>query len=129
MRRRVVITGLGVVAPNGNGIAEFDVALRKGKSGLGTVDFMVKHGFACTVGAIPEGVEELAQSLFSGEELIAMNAIHRYAAVAAVEAWTDAGLARPKFGDEHVNWDTGAVLGTGIGGMDTVGDRVVPMVN
>ena len=129
MRRRVVITGLGVVAPNGNGIAEFDAALRKGKSGLGTVDFMVKHGFACTVGAIPKGVEELARSLFSEEELIAMNAIHRYAAVAAVEAWADAGLARPKFGDEHVNWDTGAVLGTGIGGMDTVGDRVVPMVN
>ena len=129
MRRRVVITGMGVLAPNANGLAEFDAALRKGKSGLGTVDFMVKHGFACTVGAIPRGVEEHAQSLFSEEELIAMNAIHRYAAVASVEAWADAGLARPKFGDEHVNWETGAVLGTGIGGMDTVGDRVVPFVN
>ncbi len=129
MKRRVVITGMGVLAPNGNGLVEFDAALRKGKSGLGTVDFMVKHGFACTVGAIPRGVEELAQSLFSEEELIAMNAIHRYAAVASVEAWADAGLARPKFGDEHVNWETGAVLGTGIGGMDTVGDRVVPYVN
>ena len=129
MKRRVVITGMGVLAPNANGLVEFDAALRKGKSGLGTVDFMVKHGFACTVGAIPRGVEELAQSLFSEEELIAMNAIHRYAAVASVEAWADAGLARPKFGDEHVNWETGAVLGTGIGGMDTVGDRVVPYVN
>jgi 3-oxoacyl-(acyl-carrier-protein) synthase len=120
---------MGVLAPNANGLVEFDAALRKGKSGLGTVDFMVKHGFACTVGAIPRGVEQLAQSLFSEEELIAMNAIHRYAAVASVDAWADAGLARPKFGDEHVNWETGAVLGTGIGGMDTVGDRVVPFVN
>jgi 3-oxoacyl-(acyl-carrier-protein) synthase len=129
MRRRVVITGLGVIAPNANGVAAFDAALRAGKSGLATVDFMVKHGFACTVGAIPRGVDELAKTLFTEEELIAMNAIHRYAACASVEAWLDAGLARPLFGDEHVNWDTGAVLGTGIGGMDTVGDRVVPMVN
>jgi 3-oxoacyl-(acyl-carrier-protein) synthase len=129
MRRRVVITGLGVLAPNANGVADFDAALRATRSGLRTVDFMVKHGFACTVGGVPQGVEELAKALFTEEELLAMNAIHRYAAVAAVEAWADAGLARPKFGDEHVNWETGAVLGTGIGGMDTVGDRVVPMVN
>jgi len=129
MKRRVVITGLGVVAPNANGSVAFDAALRAMRSGLRTVDFMVKHGFACTVGGVPQGVDELAKTLFTEEELIAMNAIHRYAAVASVEAWADAGLARPKFGDEHVNWDTGAVLGTGIGGMDTVGDRVVPMVN
>jgi len=129
MKRRVVITGLGVVAPNANGLVAFDAALRAMRSGLRTVDFMVKHGFACTVGGVPQGVDELAKSLFTEEELIAMNAIHRYAAVVSVEAWADAGLARPKFGDEHVNWDTGAVLGTGIGGMDTVGDRVVPMVN
>jgi 3-oxoacyl-(acyl-carrier-protein) synthase len=129
MRRRVVITGLGVVAPNANGVAAFDAALRETKSGLRTVDFMVKHGFACTVGGVPQGVDELAKALFTEEELLAMNAIHRYAAVASVEAWGDAGLARPKFGDEHVHWDTGAVLGTGIGRMDTVGDRVVPLVN
>jgi 3-oxoacyl-(acyl-carrier-protein) synthase len=129
MKRRVVVTGLGVVAPNANGVPAFDAALRSVQSGLRTVDFMVKHGFACTVGGVPQGVDELAKTLFSEEELIAMNAIHRYAAVASVEAWTDAGLARPKFGDEHVNWDTGAVLGTGIGGMDTVGERVVPLVN
>jgi 3-oxoacyl-(acyl-carrier-protein) synthase len=129
MRRRVVITGLGVVAPNATGVPAFDAALRATQSGLRTVDFMVKHGFACTVGGIPQGVDELAKKLFTEEELIAMNAIHRYAAVAAVEAWEDAGLARPKFGDETVHWDTGAVLGTGIGGMDTVGELVVKLVN
>ena len=129
MRRRVVITGLGVLAPNANGVPAFDAALRATQSGLRTVDFMVKHGFACTVGGVPQGADELAKSLFTEEELIAMNAIHRYAAIASVEAWANAGLVRPKFGDEHVNWDSGAVLGTGIGGMDTVGDRVVPLVN
>jgi 3-oxoacyl-(acyl-carrier-protein) synthase len=129
MRRRVVITGLGVVAPNAVGVPEFDAALRATKSGLRTVDFMVKHGFACTVGGVPEGVDEIAKKRFSEEELLAMNAIHRYASVAALEAWEDAGLVRPKFDDDNVHWDTGAVLGTGIGGMDTVGELVVKLVN
>ncbi len=129
MKRRVVITGLGVVAPNGNGLAELDAALRATRSGLRHNELMEKHGFACTVAAVPQRVDDLAQALFTEEELLAMNTIHRYAAVAALEAWQDAGLVRPAFGDEHVHWDTGAVLGTGIGGMDTVGDRVVPMVN
>jgi len=34
----------------------------------------------------------------------------------ALEAWLDAGLARPDRADDRVDWDTGAVLGTGVGG-------------
>jgi 3-oxoacyl-(acyl-carrier-protein) synthase len=49
--------------------------------------------------------------------------------LAALEAWTDGGLPRPARDDERVDWDTGAVIGTGIGGMDTIAQRVVPMVN
>ena len=40
MRRRVVITGLGVLAPNANGVPAFDAALRATQSGLRTVDFI-----------------------------------------------------------------------------------------
>ena len=34
MKNRVVITGLGVVAPNGVGVSEFTEALKNGKSGI-----------------------------------------------------------------------------------------------
>ena len=34
MKNRVVITGLGVVAPNGVGVSEFTQALKNGKSGI-----------------------------------------------------------------------------------------------
>lgn len=127
--RRVVVTGLGVIAPNGNGVAEFERALREGRSGLRHREDMQELGFGCQVAAVPEGVEALAERSFSSEELIAMNAIHRYAALVALEAWQDAGLARPDAADDQVDWDSGAILGTGIGGMDTIGDRVVPFVN
>ena len=36
MMRRVVVTGMGVVAPNANGVHDFELALRKGRSGLRT---------------------------------------------------------------------------------------------
>jgi 3-oxoacyl-(acyl-carrier-protein) synthase len=127
--RRVVITGLGVIAPNGNGVGEFELALRKGKSGLALQSSMVDAGFGCHVAAVPQGVDALAQAAFREEELLAMNTSHRYAALAAVEAWQDAGFARPELGDDRVDWDSGAVLGTGIGGMDTIAERVVPLVN
>jgi 3-oxoacyl-(acyl-carrier-protein) synthase len=129
MSRRVVITGLGVIAPNGNGVAEFELALRKGKSGLALQPSMVAAGFGCHVAAVPQGVDALAQAAFREEELLAMNTSHRYAALAALEAWQDAGFARPDPADDRVDWDSGAVLGTGIGGMDTIAERVVPLVN
>jgi len=128
MTRRVVITGLGVLAPNGNGLAEFEAALRKGRSGLRRIEAMEEYGFRCQVGGVPSGVDALAEALFTEEERIAMNAIHRYCAVAAIEAWQDAGLERPALDDDQVRWDTGAILGTGIGGVDTVAERVVPLV-
>ena len=129
MTRRVVITGVGVVAPNGLGVAAFGRALREGRSGVRAVPKLGELRFGCQVAGVPEGVDELAETLFDADELLAMNSNHRFACVAAVEAWQDAGLTRPARGDDDVRWDTGAVLGTGIGGMDTIGERVVPLTD
>jgi 3-oxoacyl-(acyl-carrier-protein) synthase len=125
----VVITGVGVVAPNGLGVAAFGRALREGRSGVRAVPKLGELRFGCQVAGVPEGVDELAETLFDADELLAMNSNHRFACVAALEAWEDAGLARPARDDDEVRWDTGAVLGTGIGGMDTIGERVVPLTD
>ncbi len=128
-RRRVVITGLGVVAPNGLGVTAFEEALRKGQSGVRHQESMAEAKFGCTVAGSPEGVDELCESTFREEELLAMNMNHRYASLAALEAWQDAGLERPAPDSDEVDWETGAILGTGIGGMDTIADKVVPLTN
>jgi 3-oxoacyl-(acyl-carrier-protein) synthase len=125
----VVVTGLGVVSPNGTGLQAFEQALREGRSGIRRHPKMVEAGFACQVAGVPQGVDEVAARLFDESDLRAMNSSHRFASIAAVEAWTDAGLARPSPGDDTVDWDSGAVLGTGIGGMDTIGERVIPLVD
>jgi len=128
MSRRVVVTGLGVVAPNGNGIRDFELALRKGRSGIRFSEVMESANFACRVAGVPQGVDDLAEASFGEDELLAMNMSHRYAALATLEAWNDGGLERPARDDDRVDWDSGAILGTGIGGMDTTAAKVVPLL-
>src|SRR5262249_20754128 len=111
--QRVVVTGLGVVAPNGNGAHEFEAALRSGVSGSGAQAKLAELGFGSRVAGVPQGVDALVEKHFDEELQRSMNASHRYAGVAALDAWRDAGLARPNPGDDAVDWDSGAVIGTG----------------
>lgn len=129
MTRRVVITGMGVVAPNGVGLDAYAQALRSGTSGLRHIPKMAEQKFGCTVAGVPQGTDEIAERYFDPDELLAMNSNHRFGCIAAIDAWTDAGLPRPERGDETVDWDTGAIIGTGIGGMDTAGEKLIPMTD
>ena len=129
MSRRVVITGMGVVAPNAVGLDAYEQALRDGISGIRHIPILDELKFGCRVAGVPQGVDEVAEQYFDEDELMAMNSSHRFGCVAAVDAWTDAGFERPEHDDDRVNWDAGAVIGTGIGGIDTIGERVVPMVD
>lgn len=129
MSRRVVVTGLGVVAPNGVGVEDYTAALREGCSGLRHIPVMEELKFGCTVAGVPQGVDEIAERYFAEDELLAMNSNHRYGAIAAVDAWTDAGFERPDPHDDRVYWEAGAIIGTGIGGMDTTGEKLVPLTD
>lgn len=123
---RVVVTGVGVIASNANGKEAFASALRACKSGIRFHPHLRDAKFACQVGGIPEGVDELARAHLAEDELRAMNANMIYAALAAIEAWTDAGLARVPHDVDTIDWESGAIVGTGFGGIETVGDKLVP---
>ena len=128
MKSRVVVTGMGVVAPNGHGLTGFEKALREGRSGIGFVPTLKELNFSCQIGGIPEGFHEVRTRYFDHEKLLSLNDNIGYISVSAVDAWRDAGFTCT--GDnERVDWDTGAILGCGIGGMDTIAGRVVPMVS
>ena len=47
MKRRVVVTGLGVIAPNGHGLDEYESALRNGKSGIRFQPELAELKFGC----------------------------------------------------------------------------------
>jgi 3-oxoacyl-(acyl-carrier-protein) synthase len=128
MNSRVVITGMGVVAANAHGLDAFAEALHLGKSGIRRVEALEPLNFSCQVGGIPEIGEEKKAAYFSESARLAMNESMIYAGMAGIDCWRDAGLPNPT-PDSPVDWATGAIIGTGIGGADTLGETVVPRVN
>jgi 3-oxoacyl-(acyl-carrier-protein) synthase len=128
MKNRVVITGMGVAAPNGHGLNDFEQALREGRSGIRFFPKLKELKFSCQIGGMPENFDEIRTSYFDHEKLMSLNDNIGYISVSAVDAWQDAGFTWSDDNDQ-VDWDTGAILGCGIGGMDTIAERVVPMVN
>lgn len=126
--RRIVVTGMGVIAANGNGTKAFSTALKEGRSGLKTNAGMQEYGFACTVAATPTGVDELKTQYFAPDELMSMSQGITFASIAAIDAFRDAGLKIPGAKEDLIYEDTGAIIGTGIGGLDTFGDFVYPMM-
>jgi 3-oxoacyl-(acyl-carrier-protein) synthase len=128
MKNRVVITGMGVAAPNGHGLSNFEQALREGRSGIRFFPRLKELKFSCQIGGMPENFDEIRKSYFDHEKLMSLNDNIGYISVSAVDAWQDAGFTWSDENDQ-VDWDTGAILGCGIGGMDTIAERLVPMVN
>lgn len=129
MSHRVVVTGMGILAPNGHGLEAYEAALRSGKSGIRKLPELEELKFGCQVAGVPQHVDEISARYFTEEQLLSMNSGIRMAGVAAIDAWRDAGFEVPADDSDSVDWDTGAIVGTGIGGMDTIGERIVPLVN
>ena len=124
---RVVITGVGVLAPNGHGPAEFAQALREGRSGIRRQPDMAAAGFACQVAGVPAGVDALREHYFDPATLLGMDRYSVMGCIAGLDCWDDAGLQR---GDDlPVDWNTSIVFGSGIGGIETVGKNLVPMTD
>ncbi len=117
MGRRVVITGLGVCAPNGVGLADFTQALLEGKSGLRHQPNLEKLGFGCQVAGEPLVKDNLIDAYFTPLERRGLNATGIvYGVIAGIDAWTDAGLEKNRDGEP--SWDHGVLFGTGILGVD-----------
>lgn len=124
---RVVITGMGVLAPNAHGLEQYEKALKQGRSGISHHPLLAELNFTCQVAGVPNDVDTIKKKYFHPESLIAMNSFMAFGAIAAVDCWQDAGFQLPNQYDDVVDWDTGAIIGTGIGGGDTICERIAPM--
>ena len=124
MDRRVVVTGLGILAPNGHGLSEFENAIKTGKSGIRFIPRMQELNFGCHVGGIPQGVDEKLKDYFSEEQLLNLNELLIFSGIAAIDAWKDAGFTVNPMDNDTVHWDTGAVMGIGSSDMDTISGLV-----
>ena len=117
MARRVVITGLGIVAPNGVGLEAFTNAIKNGISGIKHNPELERLQFSCQISGTPEISEELKRDYFTELELRNFNSTGiLYGVIAGMDAWKDAGLLIEQ--NENPDWDSGTVFGTGTSGID-----------
>jgi 3-oxoacyl-(acyl-carrier-protein) synthase len=117
MNRRVVITGLGVVAPNGVGLDEFTVAVKNGVSGIKKDPELERLKFSCQISGKPEISTEDSLKYFTELELRNFNSTGiLYGVIAGMDAWKDAGLSIGI--TDEPDWDSGTIFGTGTSGID-----------
>jgi 3-oxoacyl-[acyl-carrier-protein] synthase I len=109
--RRVVVTGMGLVSPIGNGTEAVLRSLREGISGIAFVPQMRELGYRCHVAGL---VKALPTAGVGGVLSPVWSDVARYAVMAAREAIADADLD-PEFLRSP---QTGVVLGTGVGGLN-----------
>ncbi|MCM4156812.1 beta-ketoacyl-[acyl-carrier-protein] synthase family protein [Gramella sp. AN32] len=116
--QRVVVTGMGVVAPNGVGLTEFEASIKSGKSGIRFFKELEDLNFSCQIGGKPNIPEALLKEYFSPLQLRGLNSSGIiYGVMAGMDAWKDAGLTIDP-DSKSPDWDNGIIFGTGILGVD-----------
>lgn len=116
INNRVVITGMGVVAPNGINLADFAHAIKNGISGIKHNEKLAALNFSCQISGEPALTQEQIAQYFSPLELKGLNSTGIvYGVIAGLDAWKDAGL--PIANDEP-NWESGTIFGTGTSGLE-----------
>ena len=117
MNNRVVITGLGVVAPNGVGIEAFLGAIKQGVSGIQFQQKLADLNFSCCIAGAPKISEEKKLEYLTPLQLRGFNSSGiLYGCIAGIDAWKDAGLSISS--DSDLDLESGTIFGTGTSGVE-----------
>ena len=114
-RQRVVVTGIGVVSPLGQGIDNFWQNITAGQCGIAPITAFDTEGFACTIaGEVKEF--DAAEAFPSPKEVRRTDRFAQFGIHAGWQALNDSGLDLEQANRERV----GAMIGSGIGGLATL---------
>ena len=121
-KKKVVITGIGMVSPCGNGKDATWAAIKAGKSGIGPI---TKFDASRCTSRIAGEVKDFdayaeANGLIDRKAARHMATFSKYAVAAAVEAWRDAGYTEENRPDMD---RVGTLVGNGVGGIDVTGEQ------
>jgi 3-oxoacyl-(acyl-carrier-protein) synthase len=109
MKRRIVVTGLGVVSPNGVGIPDFLNAIQKGISGIKFVPLYEELHMSCQVAGQPAFEWDSLKKYISEVTFHGLKGTNiGYGITAAMDAWIDSGM---QLDTDEPRWETGCVFG------------------
>jgi 3-oxoacyl-[acyl-carrier-protein] synthase II len=115
--RRVVVTGMGAITPLGNDVPTFWEGLVAGRSGITRISSFDPERVDSKVAGEVRGFE--ADKVMPRKEVRRNDRYVHYAWAASAEALRDAGIPNPIV-DESLAERTGAIVGSGIGGINTM---------
>ena len=127
MKKKVVVTGMGIISPIGNNVEDFCAALKAGKSGIGKITSFDTAAFDVTIAGEVKDFDPT--QWMDKKEARKMCRFTQFAAAATAQALTQAGL----MGDTNAEGKrpvkcnaerTGIVIGNGIGGFEVVSESM-----
>lgn len=115
-RRRVVVTGLGIVSPIGNNVAQVWDSLSKGRSGITRITRFDPVNLPCQIAGEVKNFDPA--QFINPKEVRRMDVFIHFGLVAAQEAMKDAGIdPNPDFAER-----AGVCIGSGIGGLPLIAE-------
>jgi 3-oxoacyl-[acyl-carrier-protein] synthase II len=116
-REKIVITGLGVLAPNGNNVNEYWSSLVNGKSGISPITYFDSSNHRVKIAGELRGFNP--EKVLDPKELRKLDPFSTYALFATNEAVLMSGLDSEKLDLDRV----GVTIGTGVGGIQTLEEQ------
>ena len=113
-KRRVVVTGMGLVSPLGNDVDSSWKAASAGQSGIVPISAFDASFYSTRFGGTIKNLDP--SSWISAKELKKMDPFIHYGLVAALQAWKDSGLTVTESNAPRM----GVSMGSGIGGISTI---------
>lgn len=122
-RRRVAVTGLGVVSPVGSDAASTWEAMLAGRSGIGPITRFDASGLGCRIAGEVKGFD--VSAYLPPKEARRMDTFIHYGVAAAAQAIKDSGLEINDANRERI----GCVIGSGIGGLPLIEENHTELMN
>ena len=116
-REKIVITGLGSVAPNGNHVDEYWENLISGVSGIGPITYFDSSNHRVKIAGQLTDFDP--ETILDAKEIRKLDPFSVYALVATEEAIKMSGLDNNQFNPDRI----GVTIGTGVGGIQTLEDQ------
>ena len=120
-RRRVVVTGMGLVSPLGNDMATSWDGIVNGRSGLGPITTFDTEGYSTKIAGEIRGFDPTA--FVPPKDVKKMDSFIHYGLAASLMAMEDAGLEVTEANAERI----GAIIGAGIGGILGIEETAVKL--
>lgn len=120
-KRRVVVTGLGVISPLGNDLASTWEGIVAGRSGIGPITHFDVSEYPTRIAAEIHGFDPT--QWVSAKDAKKMDTFIHYGVAASLMALRDAGIEVNEDNAERI----GAILGSGIGGLSGIEQQTIRM--